>query len=350
MRGVKSASSTDTESNSTTTNSHSRCSGETVKRCFLVLLIIIAILSSVWSILSCKFFSYREIDVFNDSYPTRQSIEPVISYEPFEYLPKAGVGLFAYYMGDPSAKIVITVTDPMCFTYCDEETDYQWLSSNTQSSSIVDIWVLARYCSILAPAFGLMALIMIVVEFFRKFQRGYTLIETQLFLIAALFQIGTFSVVSAPPIMYSTSEFYQEQQFCFSDSSNVTCKMDTGSWFSLASVVLYLSLAVLSFCSRRSSKVGGDVQSMTETEHTPVGSCIEITRKSNHSRMEFAGRRLEESEIDDNISESVFDHVNDLSPSTRITRIVKYREIDNILDSCCSSDFEKSVDNNTHLY
>jgi len=245
--------------NSTTNSICWRIMGDfTTKRlrwCVLVAFNIAAITTSMLTIYSCNFFSYYELDVFNDAYTSTAEI----SYEPFEYLPKAGVGLFKYYMGDPSGKGVM-MSDRMCYYYCDEYTDYQWLSSNIRETGHgnLDIWVVARYCSILAPIAGLLAFLQLLFEIAfgsRMSQYGdnvlyfWMFLKAQMFTIAAFLQLGTFLVLFAPSIMYSTSAEDQIQQFCFSATSTVQCSMDTGSMFSLASVFLYLSLASWTFFS-----------------------------------------------------------------------------------------------------
>jgi hypothetical protein len=196
------------------------------------------------TIFSCNFFSYKEIDDLNDT-NSGKSWESVASYEPFEYLPEAGVGLFKYYMGDTSRKSEV-MSDQMCFYYSDEFTEY----------GNFDTWLLARYCSILAPIAGLLALFQTLLEIvcgyniMSKSGGSGKLLKTQLLLIATFLQVGTFSVLFATPIMYSTSAEDQKQQFCFSATSNVRCKMDSGFLFSLTSLVIYVVLAFLSFFTR----------------------------------------------------------------------------------------------------
>ena len=219
-----------------------------MKLCFLLAMNVAALCSSLFTIFSCNFFSYKEVDVFNDSYASNADI----TYEPFEYLSSAGVGLFSYYMGDPAGKGVMT-NDQMCFFYYDDFTDYQWLSSNNKGTGIADKWVLARICSIMAPIFGALALLKVVAEVMLRFKISFCgdgkYLKTQLLLIAAFFQIGTFTLILAPPILSSSSEEDQKQQFCFSETSNIHCKMDAGSIFSLSSVLMYMVLAQASFCT-----------------------------------------------------------------------------------------------------
>eukprot|EP00535_Pseudo-nitzschia_heimii_P006760 CAMPEP_0197185244 /NCGR_PEP_ID=MMETSP1423-20130617/11511_1 /TAXON_ID=476441 /ORGANISM="Pseudo-nitzschia heimii, Strain UNC1101" /LENGTH=271 /DNA_ID=CAMNT_0042636257 /DNA_START=280 /DNA_END=1095 /DNA_ORIENTATION=+ len=156
-------------------------------------------------------------------------------------------------MGDARGKSAM-VNDQKCFYYCDEYTDYQWLSSNTKESGhgVFDIWLLARYCSILAPIVGMLAVLQSVLEISCEHRTNRCgigkFIKTQLLLIATFLQLATFLVLFAPPIMYSTSAEDQKQQFCFSATSTVYCKMDTGSIFSMASALMYLLLAFQSFC------------------------------------------------------------------------------------------------------
>mmetsp|Transcript_4914 Transcript_4914/g.10868 ORF Transcript_4914/g.10868 Transcript_4914/m.10868 type:complete len:357 (+) Transcript_4914:172-1242(+) len=264
----------------------------TTKQWFVLLLLAVAaIASSVLVIFSCKFFSYQNdatevVGNKEDEVVDQRSSEPVISFNPFEFFSAAGVGLFRYYMGDPTGKGVM-INDAICFSYCDEYTDYQWLSSNNNGNEEiahgnVDVWLVARYCSILAPSFGLLASLIHIQLLLSKTMRGSVLLlfncnntnnrtyrggrllEAFLFLMAAVLQFGTFSVMFASPIMYSTSSEDQQQRFCFSATSKVRCRIDTGAIFSLGSAVVYLLLAVLMFsvsldrpvCSTSSDSMG----------------------------------------------------------------------------------------------
>lgn len=257
--------------------------GDSVKRWFVLIVNVAAVTTSVLTIYSCNFFTYHERDVFDDALYASTA---ELSYGPFEYLPKAGVGLFAYYMGDAYGQSVM-VNDRQCFYYCDEYTDYQWLSSNTKDtgSGNIDIWLMARYCSILAPIAGMLALIQSVLEIdwrFRMMQCGNeTFLKSQFLLIATFLQAGTFLVLYAPPIMYSTSAEDQKRHFCFSATSNVQCKMDTGSIYSLVSVLLYLTIACVSYyrpypttygCNLHNSCGTKREKSIDETDDSSDGS------------------------------------------------------------------------------
>ena len=241
--------------------------GTATKQWFALLLAVTAIVSSVLAIFSCKFFSYQddETEVFGyneNEVVDQQPSEPVVSFNPFEFYSAAGVGLFRYYMGDPTGKGVM-MNDGMCFSYCDEYTDYQWLSSNNNGNGNeetahgnVDVWLVARYCSILAPSFGLLAVIIHIQRLLSKALRGFVLtyrrgrlVDASLFLMAAVLQFGTFTVMFASPIMYSTSSEDQQHRFCFSATSKVRCRIDTGAMFSLGSAVVYLLLAAVMMVS-----------------------------------------------------------------------------------------------------
>ncbi len=358
---------------STTKSQCRRPNRDSVKRWFLIVVNIVAISASVLALYSCKFFSYKELDVFNDEYTS----EADLSYEPFEYLPRAGVGLFSYYMGDPTGKGVV-MNDQMCFSYSDEFTDYQWLSSNNKETGGVDKWVLARYCSILAPIFGLLAFLQIVVETISGSRMMYCgngiILKTQLLLCAAFFQIGTFSVVLAPPIMYSTSVEDQQQQFCFSEASNVRCKMDTGSMFSLASTIIYLILAHTCFYTRRPSIQTNDAKSAIErdTDDSSISDISESNSEShseNHSKnslslnqsqsvsasedeasvfstlIQYFGRNhmgeevqeetLVESDLDIRIGQSILESIDELGHNSRTGE--NHNAADTITDSRVSS-------------
>lgn len=232
--------------------------------CFLVGMNIAALCSSLFTIYSCNFFSYKEAGVFNNSYASNADI----TYEPFEYLPTAGVGLFSYFMGDPTGKAIMA-NNQMCFYYCDDFTEYKWLSSNNDGTGIVDKWVLARICSIMAPIFGFLALLQVMIEKILKYKISScgdgVYIKTQVLLIAAFFQIGTFIVILAPPIMSSSSEEDQKQQFCFSETSNVQCKMDAGSYFSLSSTIIYMVLAQAYFFTQCYPEAEADISNTKES-------------------------------------------------------------------------------------
>ena len=247
------------------TTSQSSASSTAIIQWFLVLILYVAaVTTSVLTVYSCNFFTYRkrDDDALNDNSAYAASTAE-LTYEPFEYLPEAGVGLFSYYMGGDAYGKSVMVNDRNCFYYCDEEyTDYQWLSSNTKGSGSgnIDVWLLARYCSILAPIFGTVAFLQSVVEITgccccrsnriilsQRWQSCGRIWKSLFLSMAILFQLGTFLILYAPPVMYSTSSDDQRQQFCFSSTSNVHCRMDAGSAYSLASVLLYLFLAALSF-------------------------------------------------------------------------------------------------------
>jgi len=283
--------------------------GDAVKRYYVLVLAVAAITSSVLVIFSCKFFSYTEIeevvdngfeeDVINSS-NNNEPAEPVISFEPFEYLSEAGVGLFKYYMGDPSGKGVM-MRDAMCFSYCDEYTDYQWLSSNNKETGHgnVDIWLVARFCSILAPIVGFLALIQLLLELicgYRLLTRG-KFIKTILFFIAAFLQFGTFAVMFASPIMNSTSSKDQQQQFCFSAAatSTVECRIDTGAMFSLGSAIVYVILAFSSICVCRTTNTTAEHD--TESEDNSDSN-------SNEKEKETTTDIINDNNVKDDISDS----------------------------------------------
>jgi len=218
----------------------------------LVAVAVVAIASSVLSIFSCAFFSYQEQDIADEEFILEGETAAVatVFYNPFEYFPRAGVGLFRYSMGDPTGNGILK-KDPLCFSYCDEYTDYQWLSSNNKdpldgtAHGNVDVWLVARYCSILAPGFGLLAVFLLTTTLPRcwRFRRVAAFSAgCCCWTVAALLQCGTFCVMLASPVMYSTSSDDQKQQFC--RSGRFRCSLDAGGICSLASAVAYALLAV----------------------------------------------------------------------------------------------------------
>mmetsp|Transcript_21837 Transcript_21837/g.48990 ORF Transcript_21837/g.48990 Transcript_21837/m.48990 type:complete len:320 (-) Transcript_21837:402-1361(-) len=281
---------------------------DTAKRYLVLLLATGAITSSVLAIYSCKFFSYKEIEVTDDNHnillvesSSDDKIPEVdiVSYEPFEYLSEAGVGLFSYYMGDPSGKGVM-MDDPMCFYYCDEYTDYQWLSSNNKKTGTgnVDVWLVARYCSILAPIVGLLAFLRLLLPQYWCGCRWGRLLATLLFWLAAFLEFGTFAVMFAPPSMYSSSSEEQQQQFCFSTTSTVQCYIDTGAMFSVGSAVAFLVLAVVSSgCMLSSGSTGTNVRGTT---HIGVHHKSRTTTKNGNDNND--GKHSEDDTSDSSVS------------------------------------------------
>ena len=187
--------------NPRTTRTHQKCKIVSL----LVLLAFGSITLSVLTIYSCNFFSYRDITSTTDGFTEalnsnnnnnfEENNLSEYMYSPFEYLNEAGVGLFAYYMGNPSSISSSSVEggiggtsssskfykqDPMCFLYCDELNDFKWFFNNynyyntndnveddvkdeSSTSRRIDLWILARYCSIFAPCIAILGIIQLLI-------------------------------------------------------------------------------------------------------------------------------------------------------------------------------------------
>eukprot|EP00751_Fragilariopsis_kerguelensis_P022801 CAMPEP_0170884074 /NCGR_PEP_ID=MMETSP0734-20130129/34752_1 /TAXON_ID=186038 /ORGANISM="Fragilariopsis kerguelensis, Strain L26-C5" /LENGTH=488 /DNA_ID=CAMNT_0011268595 /DNA_START=186 /DNA_END=1652 /DNA_ORIENTATION=+ len=271
-----------------------RCSKvfEISKRLLVYGIALAAIASSVLSIFSCNFFSYTDsvvatdgVDGFTSALENDTNMNEVdlgYQYTPFEFMNEAGVGLFAYYMGDPSEEgSILYKQEPMCFLYCDELHDFYWFSNNYNPGNKrlltrkIDLWIVARYCSIIAPSvalWGLLQLIAVenwfcgcrlnIVTHTATVTSSLVLFVTFLsaFLSASLIQFGTFSIMFASPNLsspYQSEGTTYQDSFCFSttttSSNKYLCRIDTGGFYSLGSGLVYLVLAVYSSLSTYST-------------------------------------------------------------------------------------------------
>lgn len=264
---------------------------DVMKRLIVYAIALTAITSSVLSIFSCNFFSYTDITVSTDDDGSIEDgftialdnvnydggstlIDLGYQYTPFDFLNEAGVGLFAYYMGDPSEEgSILYKQEPMCFLYCDDLHDFYWFSNNYNPNNQglltrkIDLWIIARYCAILAPIVALLGLLQLIVV--ENWCCGYrinimthtatvasSLVLFVIFLSASMLQLGTFSILFASPNLSSPSQSdgttYQES-FCFSTTTtsvtNYSCRLDAGGFYSLGSGLVYLVLAVYSSLS-----------------------------------------------------------------------------------------------------
>mmetsp|Transcript_63546 Transcript_63546/g.71162 ORF Transcript_63546/g.71162 Transcript_63546/m.71162 type:complete len:487 (-) Transcript_63546:394-1854(-) len=278
------------QSNNIRRRQQQRCSKvfEISKRLLVYGIALAAIASSVLSIFSCNFFSYTDsvvatdgVDGFTSALENDTNMNEVdlgYQYTPFEFMNEAGVGLFAYYMGDPSEEgSILYKQEPMCFLYCDELHDFYWFSNNYNPGNKrlltrkIDLWIVARYCSIIAPSvalWGLLQLIAVenwfcgcrlnIVTHTATVTSSLVLFVT--FLSASLIQFGTFSIMLASPNLSSPSQSdgttYQDS-FCFSttttSSNKYLCRIDTGGFYALGSGLVYLVLAVYSSLSTYSN-------------------------------------------------------------------------------------------------
>ena len=297
--------------NPRTTRTHQKCKIVSL----LVLLAFGSITLSVLTIYSCNFFSYRDItsttdgftealnsnnnnyNLNNDSDENNNLSEYM--YSPFEYLNEAGVGLFAYYMGNPSSISSSSVEgggiggtssskfykqDPMCFLYCDELNDFKWFFNNynhyntngnveddvkddvkdeTSTSRRIDQWILARYCSIFAPCIAIVGLIQLVLigifssycggggvnKFAKKCSSKFLLFIA--FILSSIFQFGTFTIMFASPQLssFNMNGNVMQEQFCsfssIESTNGIKCRFDSGAWLSLGAGIGYLLIALL---------------------------------------------------------------------------------------------------------
>ncbi|OEU18211.1 hypothetical protein FRACYDRAFT_236482 [Fragilariopsis cylindrus CCMP1102] len=291
------------------------------QKCKVVSLLVLAfgsITLSILTIYSCNFFSYRDITSTTDGFTEAllsnnrnnysNELLPEYMYSPFEYLNEAGVGLFAYNMGNPSSSSVegggiggtssskFYKQDPMCFLYCDELNDFKWFFNNynhyntndnveddvkdessSSTSRRIDLWILARYCSIFAPCIAILGIIQLLIIVFNYYCCGGWGVNNKFatkclskfllsitFVIASAFQFGTFTIMFASPQLSSfnkNGEVIQEQFCTFSsiESTNgIKCRFDSGAWLSLGAGIGYFIIALLLlisilFCKTRTS-------------------------------------------------------------------------------------------------
>ena len=300
--------------NPRTTRTHQKCKIVSL----LVLLAFGSITLSVLTIYSCNFFSYRDITSTTDGFTEalnsnnnnnfEENNLSEYMYSPFEYLNEAGVGLFAYYMGNPSSISSSSVEggggiggtssskfykqDPMCFLYCDELNDFKWFFNNynhynpndnveddvkdeSSTSRRIDLWILARYCSIFAPCIAILGIIQLLVlifsshccgggvnKFATKCLSKFLLFIT--FVIASAFQFGTFTIMFASPQLSSFNKNGNviQEQFCsfssIESTNGIKCRFDSGAWLSLGAGIGYFIIALLLlisilFCKTRTS-------------------------------------------------------------------------------------------------
>jgi len=281
------------QSNNIRRRQQQRCSKvfEISKRLLVYGIALAAIASSVLSIFSCNFFSYTDSAVATDAVDgftsalendtndeSDETLDLGYQYTPFEFMNEAGVGLFAYYMGDPSEEgSILYKQEPMCFLYCDELHTFYWFYNNYNPdnkgllSRKIDLWIVARYCAIIAPSVAVWGLLQLVVveNWFCGYRINLVTHETakvasslflfMTFLAASLIQFGTFSIMFASPNLsspYQSEGTTYQDSFCFStttSSNKYLCRIDTGGFYSLGSGLVYLVLAVYSSLSTYST-------------------------------------------------------------------------------------------------
>ena len=275
------------------------------ERCSIVpLLSVVAILGaitlSIMTILSCTFFAYSRSDSASSNniftYPAEHGTTMVTTtdawiedwirtesvqethyhYAPFHFVPEGGVGLFSYSMGNPDddddtkrwhsmVTTAASAEESMCFVYQDYIVKYQRWSNNypsdtnepsteeeptTKNNRTIDVWVVARFCSVIAPVLGILGLLQLGLVLFCPTTRlvthyhGLSLDVT--FLLASLLQLGTFAILFAYPSLSSVDHQAEWEPFCFGEGATRTCRLAMGAWFSLGAAGLYFLVA---FCA-----------------------------------------------------------------------------------------------------
>jgi len=172
----------------------------------------------------------------------------------------------------------------VCFRYYDEVIDYKLFMSNhhegLKPGKKVDLWLVARWCSILAPIVAFLAFVQLVLEWFCgcRLARCGSLVTTFFFLSAGVLQFGTFAVAFAPPTMASDAPVGDEQ-FCFAAQSTIQCRVDTGAWLSLGSAVSYIVLAFLSVAFKTTHHVASNNERDKDSKNKQYcGGCCIISR------------------------------------------------------------------------
>ena len=172
--------------------------------------------------------------------------------------------------------------DPMCFLYCDELNDFKWFFNNynhynpndnvendvkdeSSTSRRIDLWILARYCSIFAPCIailGIIQLLMIVFNYYcgggggggvnkfaKKCSSAFLLFIT--FILSSIFQFGTFTIMFASPQLssFNMNGNVMQEQFCsfssIESTNGIKCRFDSGAWLSLGAGIGYFIIALL---------------------------------------------------------------------------------------------------------
>jgi hypothetical protein len=145
-----------------------------VKRIYILLLAIAAVVFSVMVVFSCEFFSYRSLN--------GEPWEGLVP--PFDSLAGASVGLFSYSETIVEESIQSTfMTDGSCIEY-EDPLD---VGQN-------DLWRVAQYCSMVAPVAGFLAFAQLILEMIFCRLRGSSLLITLLFFGASGLQGCTFMI------------------------------------------------------------------------------------------------------------------------------------------------------------
>ena len=164
-------------------NNNEMMDGDTIRRCFVLLLMAAGISMSVIVAMSCEFFAYQTLD--GEPWP---DLTP-----PFNELTSAGVGLFSY--TTESSSMMMTTTNgnggmsfDTCTPYGDEFVDEQQQNSNSS------FFAAAQYCAIVAPVAAFLALASHVSEIACCRVKGSYHINAFLLLSATILQGATFLI------------------------------------------------------------------------------------------------------------------------------------------------------------
>ena len=168
----------------------------------------LALVSSVFAIYSCEFFSYRTLDG-----ELWEGFE-----EPFDELRSASVGLFSYSE---------TTTDTFYF-FGKQCLDYVTWKTAGQST----MFQVAQWCSIFAPVAAFLAWVQILCESFLCRLRGSYVWIVSFFIFATILQACTFLI-------------FADTDFCFEATSENKCAIKTGAWYSFGSAMAYLILTII---------------------------------------------------------------------------------------------------------
>ena len=151
--------------------------GDTIRRCFVLLLIAAGTSLSVLVAMSCEFFAYQTLD--GEPWP---NLTP-----PFNELTSAGVGLFSY-TTQSSTVTGDGLSFDTCTPYSEEFVDEQQEISNSS------FFVAAQYCAIIAPVAAFLALVSHVSEIACCRIKGSYHINAFLLLSATILQGATFLI------------------------------------------------------------------------------------------------------------------------------------------------------------
>ena len=294
-----------------------KCSTITSKICILFFFALaslpfISISFSVDTIYSCKFLSYRDItsttarEVFMEAFLNNNKNNNLNinnnlnNLNNSDYVEnnnlKSGGWVYRQDPGGNLSSLSSSVgsssssfgkffkQDPMCVVHRDQLHNFKSFFDNysnyndyikdesslssSDSSRKIDIWILARYCSIIAPYIGILGIIQLLYLTFNYHCGGginnkfatkrskFLLFIT--YVIASVFQFSAFTIMIASPQLLSfiiNDEVTQEQFCSFSFSStiestsrnnnSIICRFDSGAWLSPGAGIGYFIIAFI---------------------------------------------------------------------------------------------------------